>query len=81
MIPLMIMSTLLIGTLCILAYRLADFALPVMFGFEFARVAYQTEVGLIGASAVGFIAGAVAYVSSQRCSSRYDHLLPVSPLV
>jgi hypothetical protein len=61
MIPLMIISTVLIGTLCILAYRLAVFALPVMFGFEIARVAYQAEVGLIEASVVGFIAGAVAY--------------------
>ena len=61
MIALMIMSTVLIGTLCVLAYRLAVYALPVMLGFAIARIAYQTGAGMIGASIIGFIAGAVAY--------------------
>ncbi len=61
MIALMFMSTVLIGTLCVLAYRLAVYALPVMLGFEIARIAYQTGAGMIGASIIGFIAGAVAY--------------------
>ena len=61
MIALMIMSTVLIGTLCVLAYRLAVYALPVMLGFAIARITYQTGAGMIGASIIGFIAGAVAY--------------------
>ena len=61
MIALMIMSTVLIGTLCVLAYRLAVYALPVMLGFAIARIAYQTGAGMIGASIIGFIAGAVTY--------------------
>ncbi|NJO33288.1 MAG: hypothetical protein HC869_09190 [Rhodospirillales bacterium] len=61
MVTLIIMSTVLIGTLCVLAYRLAVYALPVMLGFEIARLAYQTGAGTIGAGAAGFIAGAVAY--------------------
>lgn len=61
MIALMTMSIVLAWTLCVLAYRLAVYAFPVIFGFEIARVAHQTAAGIIGASAVGFIAGAVAY--------------------
>jgi hypothetical protein len=61
MIALIIMSTVLIGTLCVLAYRLAVYALPVMLGFEITRIAYQTGAGMIGASIIGLIAGVVAY--------------------
>ena len=57
----MIISAVLIGTLCVLAYRLAVYALPVMLGFEITHIAYQTGAGMIGASITGFIAGAVAY--------------------
>ena len=57
----MFISTVLIGTLSVLAYRLAVYALPVMLGFEVARIAYQTGAGMIGASLIGFISGAVAY--------------------
>jgi len=58
---LIVMSAVLIGTLCVLAYRLAVYALPVMLGFAIARIAHQTGAGMIGASIIGFIAGAVAY--------------------
>ncbi len=61
MIALIIMSTVLIGTLCVLAYRLAVLALPVTLSFTIARIAYQTGAGMIGAGIIGFIAGAVAY--------------------
>jgi hypothetical protein len=61
MVALIIMSTVLIGTLCVLAYRLAVYALPVMLGFAVARIAYQTGAGMIGAGIIGFIAGTVAY--------------------
>jgi hypothetical protein len=61
MVALIIMSTVLIGTLCVLAYRLAVYALPVMLGFAIARIANQTGAGLISASIIAFVAGAVAY--------------------
>jgi hypothetical protein len=61
MVALLIMSTVMIGTLCVLAYRLAVYALPVMFGFEITRVAYETGAGMTGASIIGFIAAAVTY--------------------
>jgi hypothetical protein len=61
MLALIVMSTVLIWTLCVLAYRLAVYALPVMLRFEIARIAYPTGAGMIGASLIGFIAGALAY--------------------
>ena len=61
MVVLIVMCTVLIGTLCVLAYRLAVYALPVMLGFAIARIAYQTGAGMIGASIIGLIAGAAAY--------------------
>ena len=61
MVALIIISAVLIGTLCVLAYRLAVYALPVMLGFEITHIAYQTGAGMIGASIIGFIAGAMAY--------------------
>jgi hypothetical protein len=61
MVAWIIISTVLIGTLCVLAYRLAVYALPVMLGFEITHIAYQTGAGMIGASIIGFIAGAMAY--------------------
>jgi len=60
MVVLIIMSTVLIGALCVLAYRLAVYALPVMLGFEITRLAYQTGAGMIGSSIIGFIAGVAA---------------------
>lgn len=61
MVTLIVMSTVLIGTLCVLAYWLAVYALPAMLGFEIARIAYLTGTGMIGASLIGFIMGALAY--------------------
>jgi hypothetical protein len=61
MVALIIMSTVLIGTLWVLAYRLAVYVLPVMLGLEIARITYLTGAGMIGASLIGFIAGALAY--------------------
>jgi hypothetical protein len=61
MVALIVMSSVLIGALCVLAYRLAVYALPMMLGFEIARIAYLTSAGMIGAVLIGFIAGALAY--------------------
>jgi hypothetical protein len=61
MVALLIMSTVLIGTLCVFAYRFAVHALPVMLGFEVARFANETGTGIVGAGVVDLIAGAVAF--------------------
>lgn len=47
----------LIIMLCVLAYHLATFALPLMLALEAARFAYDTGAGWIGAAIVGFVAG------------------------
>ena len=51
-------SVVLVGSLCFVAYTLATYALPFMFGLAAARFAYYTGSGLIGASLVGLVAGA-----------------------
>ena len=61
MIAVMLMSVALIAGLCVLAYTLAVYALPFVFGVEAARLAYATGSGLIGAGLVGLVAGAAAY--------------------
>jgi hypothetical protein len=79
----MLMSTVLTGALCVLAYRLAVYALPVMLGFEIAHVTYQTGAGTIGASVVGLIAGAAAYglLSVQFVSLRSPRARVVVALI
>jgi len=60
MIPMILLSMTLVGLLCVLAYRLAVYALPFMLGLAAARFAYDTGSGLIGAGIVGFVAGAIS---------------------
>jgi len=57
----MLMSVALVGILCVVAYTLATYALPLMLGFAVARLAYHTGSGLIGASFIGLIAAAAAF--------------------
>jgi hypothetical protein len=57
----MLMSVALVGILCVVAYTLATYALPLMLGFAAARFAYHTGSGLIGASFIGLIAAAAAF--------------------
>jgi hypothetical protein len=57
----MLMSVALVGILCVVAYTLATYALPVMLGFAAARLAYHTGSGLIGACFIGLIAAAAAF--------------------
>jgi hypothetical protein len=57
----MLMSVALVGILCVVAYTLATYALPLMLGFAVARFAYHTGAGLIGASFIGLIAAAIAF--------------------
>lgn len=61
MVAVMLMSVVLIGLLCFVAYTLATYALPFMLGITAARFAYDTGSGLIGAGLVGLAAGAVAF--------------------
>src|SRR5258708_11808778 len=57
----MLMSVALVGILCVVAYALATYALPLMLGFAVARFAYHTGSGLIGASFIGLLAAATAF--------------------
>lgn len=61
MIAVILMIVPLIVMLCVLAYRLATFALPFMLAIEAARFAYGTGAGWIGAGIVGFCAGVVSF--------------------
>ena len=57
----MLMSVALVGILCVVAYTLATYALPLMLGFAAARFAYHTGAGLIGASFIGLIAAVAVF--------------------
>ena len=57
----MLIGVALVGILCVIAYTLATYALPLMLGFSAARFAYHTGSGLIGASFVGVVAAAAAF--------------------
>lgn len=63
MIAPMVMAVALLAGLCVLAYTLAVYALPVMLGMETARLAYASGSGsgLIGAGLVGLVTGAAVY--------------------
>lgn len=61
MVAVMLMSVVLVGVLCFVAYTLATYALPFMLGLTAARFAYDTGAGVIGAGLVGLVAGAVAF--------------------
>jgi hypothetical protein len=61
MVAVMLMSVVLIGVLCFVAYTLATYALPFMMGVTAARFAYDTGSGVIGAGLVGLVAGALAF--------------------
>lgn len=61
MVAVMLMSAVLVGVLCFVAYTLATYALPFMLGLTAARFAYDTGSGLIGAGLVGLATGAVAF--------------------
>jgi hypothetical protein len=61
MVAVLIMCFVLTGTLCVLAYRFAVHALPIMLSFQVAHIAYGTGSGLLGAGFLGLVAGAVAF--------------------
>jgi hypothetical protein len=61
MVAVLIMCVMLTGTLCVLAYRFAVHALPIVLSFQVAHIAYGTGSGLLGAGFLGLVAGAVAF--------------------
>ncbi|NSY41880.1 hypothetical protein [Agrobacterium tumefaciens] len=66
MIPLLTLVIVLFGSICVLAYMLAIYALPLMVAVAVARFAYATGAGLIGAGIVGLFAGA-AFFGVMAC--------------
>lgn len=61
MIAVILLTVSLVVMLCVLAYRLATYALPFMLALEIARFAYATGAGWTGAGIVGFFAGVAAF--------------------
>ncbi|QRZ12434.1 hypothetical protein JWJ88_07340 [Paracoccus methylovorus] len=61
MVAVMLMSVALVAVLCVVAYKLAVYALPFMLGLTAAQFAYQTGSGVIGAGLVGLVAAGVAF--------------------
>lgn len=61
MVPLTMLSVMLIGVMCALAYTLATYALPVLFAVTVTRLAFATGAGFVGAVLIGLFAGVAAY--------------------
>lgn len=61
MVAAIVMTVMLVGMLCVLAYTLATYALPFMLALAAARFAYETGAGLIGAGLVGLLAGVASF--------------------
>lgn len=59
--PLTMLSVMLIGAMCALAYTLATYALPFLFAVTMTRLAFATGAGFVGAGIVGLFAGVAAY--------------------
>lgn len=61
MVPLTMLSVVLTGAMCALAYTLATYALPFLFAVTMTRLAFATGAGFVGAGIVGLFAGVAAY--------------------
>lgn len=61
MIAPILMALTLVIMLCVLAYRLATYAVPFMLALAVARLAYGTGAGWIGAGIVGLFAGVASF--------------------
>ena len=61
MVAVMLMSVALVAVLCVVAYKLAVYALPFLLGLTAAQFAYQTGSGLIGAGLVGLVSAGVGF--------------------
>ncbi|MBX3576093.1 MAG: hypothetical protein KF723_02705 [Rhizobiaceae bacterium] len=61
MIAVVLLTVPLVIMLCVLAYRLATYAMPFMLALGAARFAYATGAGWIGAGFVGAFAGVASF--------------------
>jgi len=61
MVAAIVMTAMLVGMLCVLAYTLATYALPFMLAVAAAQFAYETGAGFIGAGLVALGAGAGSF--------------------
>lgn len=61
MIVMIVVTIMLIGMMCVLAYTLAIYALPFMLALAATRFAYGTGAGWLGAGLVGLVAGASSF--------------------
>ncbi|WP_312950492.1 hypothetical protein [Agrobacterium sp.] len=61
MVPLTMLSVMLIGAMCAIAYTLATYALPFLFAVTMTRLAFATGAGFVGAGIFGLFAGVAAY--------------------
>ncbi len=61
MVAAIVVSAAMICMLCVIAYRLATYALPFALGLAATRFAYGSGAGIIGAGLVGLIAGMASF--------------------
>jgi hypothetical protein len=61
MIAMIVVTIMLIGMMCVLAYTLAIYALPFMLAIAATRFAYATAAGWLGAGLAGLVAGAASF--------------------
>jgi hypothetical protein len=61
MIAMIVVTVMLTGMMCVLAYTLAIYALPFMLALAATRFAYGTGAGWIGAGIVGLVAGVASF--------------------
>lgn len=55
------LSVVLVGGICVLAYRLAVYALPLAVALWIVRLAFGTGAGWVGSGLVGLFTGAASY--------------------
>lgn len=56
-----VILAMMIGVLCVIAYRLATYALPFALALAATRFAYGTGAGILGAGLVGLAAGIASF--------------------
>lgn len=61
MIAMIVVTVMLTGMMCVLAYMLAIYALPFMLALAATRFAYGTGAGWLGAGIVGLVAGVASF--------------------
>lgn len=61
MTAMIVVTVMLTGMMCVLAYTLAIYALPFMLVLAATRFAYATGAGWLGAGIVGLVAGVASF--------------------